>query len=84
MNNEDVRKLTRAVGKEARIVTTQGETLVAKVLWVDEEHREVTYDLISTTTPDWYQEIKKSRPNSAFVIPFDYISQIDVKDEVSS
>jgi hypothetical protein len=82
MDTEDIRKLSASVDKKVRIVTTEGETFVAKVLWVDEEHHDLVYDLISTTTPERYKQLGV-RSESACLIPFDYISRIDMEEDAS-
>jgi hypothetical protein len=80
MNTEDIHKLSDSVGKKARIVTTEGETFIAKVLSVDEKYRDLIYNLISTTAPERYKEIGP-QSKSAYLIPFDYISRIDTEED---
>ena len=78
MKPEDMLTLSGAVDKRVRILTTEGERLIAKVVWVDTEHNDVIYDLVSTTTPKLYERFGNLSEQGSYVIPFSHISKIEL------
>jgi hypothetical protein len=57
MNARDLETLKANVDRLVRIVSRDGETLVAKVLLVSEEDEDVIYDLISTDRESQYEKL---------------------------
>lgn len=81
MDAESIGKLSRAVDKKVRITTVEGETFVAKVIWVDHQNGELVHELITTSQPDRYHRMNKANPEGAYLIPFDYISRVDFAED---
>jgi len=68
MTTDDIERLRR---NEQRIVTiscSNGEILRAKIVHVDDNHRDVIFDLISTSHPETYKHA------GAYVIHWDDIA----------
>ena len=78
MKPEDMLTLSISVDKRVQILTTEGERLEARVIWVDAEHDEVIYDLISTNTPELYERVSNLGEQGSYVIPFAHISEIQI------
>jgi hypothetical protein len=56
MKAEQIERLRQNEGRVVKITCSDGELLEAKVVHVDDEHGDVIYDLVSSTTPDKYRE----------------------------
>jgi acetylglutamate kinase len=69
VKQELIERLRQNEGKVVKINCLDGELLEAKIIHVDDEHRDVIYDLLATTTPEKY---KQGTP-SAYVIHWDDI-----------
>ena len=56
MNAADLEVLNSSVDKVVKIITRDGESLLAKVILVSTEDEDVIYDLMSTSRQDQYKE----------------------------
>ncbi len=70
MKKEWIERLRQNEGKVVKINCSDGELLEAKIIHVDDEHRDAIYDLVASTTPDKY----KQGTASAYVIHWDDIA----------
>lgn len=75
MDDIALQLLKRNVNKRVRIRATTGENILTIVRFVDEEHRDVVHDLISTDRPARYVEMGAPIPG-AYVIPFEFIDSV--------
>jgi hypothetical protein len=71
-------------GKRVRIVSTEGESLLARILHVSGEQEDVVLDILSTDQPDRYVKLGKRPEDSSWAIPFAFIAKIDPVDDQSS
>jgi hypothetical protein len=55
MTHDDIERLRQCQDKIVTIIRTSGELLRAKIVHVNSDHRDVTFDLISTTQPKMYK-----------------------------
>jgi hypothetical protein len=69
VKQELIERLRQNEGKVVKINCLDGELLDAKIIHVDDEHRDAIYDLVATTTPEKY----KQGTTSAYVIHWDDI-----------
>jgi acetylglutamate kinase len=69
VRQELIERLRQNEKKVVKINCSDGELLEAKVIHVDDEHRDVIYDLVATTTPEKY----KQGSASAYIIHWDDI-----------
>lgn len=74
MTSELIDFLRKNEGKIVRLTCTDGEVLVAKILDVSLEHRDVVYDLVRTDRPGRYP---KHDVQPAFSTPFDQIVSVE-------
>jgi hypothetical protein len=56
MNAEQIERLRKNEGRVIKITCSDGELLEAKIVHVDDEHRDVIYDLVSSTKPEKYPQ----------------------------
>jgi hypothetical protein len=75
-----VELLKKLVNKRICVTTTEGETFVAVVLHVDEEHQDVVHELLSTDRPQRYEKMGTSVPGW-YVTPFEYIAQVREEEQ---
>jgi|DewCreStandDraft_1066081.scaffolds.fasta_scaffold08574_5 small nuclear ribonucleoprotein (snRNP)-like protein len=75
--------LKKLVNKKIRVTTTTGETYVAILLHVDEEHRDVVHEILSTDRPERYEKMGTSVPGW-YVTPFEYIAHVCEDDQDTS
>lgn len=78
MDENDLRLLKSSVDKLVRIRCSDGEVLVAKVLFVWDEYSDVSYDLVSTNREDKYE---KCGPEAAHTISFQDIVCVEPLQE---
>ena len=69
MTQELIERLRQNEGKVIKIKCSDGELLQAKIIHVDDEHHDVIYDLVASTTPEKY----KQGTASSYVIHWDDI-----------
>ena len=69
MKKEWIERLRQNEGKVVKINCSDGELLEAKIIHVDDEHRDAIYYLVASTTPEKY----KQGNASAYVIHWDDI-----------
>ena len=69
MKPGQIEQLRESEGRVVRIACSDGELLEAKILHVDDEYRDIVYDLVSSTAPDKY----KKGQASSYVIRWDDI-----------
>ena len=69
MTQELIERLRQNERRVVKINCSDGELLEAKIIHVDDEHRDVIYDLVATTTPEKY----KQGTASAYIIHWDDI-----------
>jgi hypothetical protein len=69
MKQGDIERLRKSEGGTVKITCSDGEILEAKILHVDEEYRDVVYDLLSSTRPEKYPQGQAS----AYTIEWDDI-----------
>jgi hypothetical protein len=67
---EQIERLRQNEGKVVKITCTDGELLEAKIIHVDDESRDAIYDLVSSSTPEKYNQ----GTASAYVIQWDDIA----------
>jgi hypothetical protein len=58
MTDEQLLKLKAYENKTLQITCSDGELIQAEVLFVDNEARDVVCDLLSTTKPEKYKQVK--------------------------
>jgi hypothetical protein len=76
MNTADIEILKASIGKTVKIVTHDGETLLAKIVLVSEEDADVIYDLIVTSREGQYEKFDQQ---PAYRIGFDEIKSVDTR-----
>jgi hypothetical protein len=54
MTAEQAERLRQSEGKVVKITCSDGELLEAKIIDVDDEHEDVIFDLVSSTTMEKY------------------------------
>ena len=69
MKPGQIEQLRESEGRVVKLTCSDGELLEAKILHVDDEYRDIVYDLVSSTAPDKY----KQGPASSYVIRWDDI-----------
>ena len=69
MTQELIERLRQNEGKVVKINCSDGELLEAKIIHVDDEHGDVIFDLVASTTPEKY----KQGTASSYVIHWDDI-----------
>ena len=74
MNAKDLETLNASVDKIVRIVTHDGERLLARVVLVSEEDRDLIYELVSTSRESQYEKFDKQ---PAYRITFDEIASVE-------
>lgn len=74
MDNSDLRLLKSHMDGVVRIFCRDGEVLLAKILFLSESERDLTYDLISTNHESQYEKLD-SQP--AYLIRFDDIERVE-------
>jgi len=74
MTANDLQMLKASIDKVVKITCTDGEILIAKVPVVSDEHRDVIYDLASTTRESHYE---KRDEQPAYLIGFQDIERIE-------
>jgi hypothetical protein len=78
MVQEELRKYE---GRIARITSTEGEVIIAKVVWVSDEHQDVILDVLSTNQPERYERFGKKYNECAWVLPFEFIRDVQIHTE---
>ena len=56
MTPEQIERMRKTERKVAKITCSDGELLEAEIVHVDDDHRDVIYDLVSPTTPEKYRQ----------------------------
>lgn len=56
MNVQDIETLKASINKRVKIRTCDGECLLAQLLEVSEEDKDIIYDLISTSRESQYEK----------------------------
>lgn len=74
MTEQDVQLLKASIDKVVKIVSYDGEIMLAKVHAISDEDQDVIYDLVSTTKPSLY---KKHDEQPAYLIKFEDIEHIE-------
>lgn len=74
MNENDLQLLKSSADKLVRMHCSDGEVLVAKVLFVWDEYSDVSYDVVSTNRADKYE---KCGPEAAHTISFQDIVSVE-------
>ncbi len=74
MTGADVQLLKSSVGKDVRIICYDGEVITARVHWVSDEDKELSYDLISTTKESQYEKYDEQ---PVYLITFDQIERVE-------
>jgi hypothetical protein len=74
MTPSELEILKVSVDKVVRIVATDGQVLLAKVLLVDEEAEDIVYDLVWTDRPDKYEKLDIQ---PAYSLPFHAIAILE-------
>lgn len=74
MNAKDLEVLNSNVDKIVRILTRDGESLLAKVILVSTEDEDVLYDLVSTSRESQYEKFDQQ---PAYRIAFQEIESVE-------
>lgn len=74
MDERDLEILKQQIDAHVRINLFDGESFVAKVLFVSEGERDVIYDLLETNRPSKYKE---DPPETAYRVMFSYIESVE-------
>jgi hypothetical protein len=74
MTTNDLETLKASKDKVVKITTSDGETLIAKVLLVSEEDEDVLFELISTTHEGQYEKFDQQ---PAYAIDFKKIESVE-------
>ena len=74
---EEVRRFEGAV---VRLTSTEGEVMIARVLSVSDEYQDVLLDVLSTNQPERYERLGKKLNEAGWVIPFEYILEVQPQD----
>jgi hypothetical protein len=74
MTKRDLELLKANIDKVVKIVSNDGETMLAMIHAISDEDQDVIYDLISTTKPSQYEKHDK-RP--AYLIKFADIKHVE-------
>lgn len=74
MNAKDLETLNSNVDRVVKIVTCDGESLLAKVVLVSEEDEDIIYELISTNRESQYEKLDEQ---PAYRIAFDEIQTVE-------
>lgn len=80
MTPEDIERLRSYTDKVIRMTTADGESLIVKVVWMQDEYQDFIYDVIWSDQEHRYREPLTS---SAYVIPYNEISSFDLAEEGS-
>jgi len=70
-------KLRRSEGKVVRLTTTESETILARVVSVCDEEKDVVIDVISTNQPERYLRLGRKHTDGAWAIPFEYLARVE-------
>ncbi len=68
MTNDDVERLRRCEKKIVTVNCSDGESLKATILHVDDEYHDVIFDMISTSHPEAYKAA-----GAAYILKWDDI-----------
>lgn len=74
MTERDLQLLKASIDKVVKIVSYDGEIMLAKVHAISDEDQDVIYDLLSTTRPSHY---KKHDEQPAYLIKFEDIEHVE-------
>jgi hypothetical protein len=58
MTGKQLERLRASDGKNLQITCSDGEIIQAKILFIDDEYRDVVCDLLSTTKPEKYEQAR--------------------------
>jgi hypothetical protein len=81
MTEVDVRLLEQSVDKVVRLLRTDGEIIVARLILVDPHDEEIVYDMLSTTNESKYEKFDLE---PAYLLRFSDISSVEIDDETQS
>jgi hypothetical protein len=74
MNVKDLETLNANVDKVVKIITSDGESLLAKVVLVSDEDEDVIYELVSTSREAQYEKFDEQ---PAYRISFQEIKSVE-------
>ncbi len=74
MREADLQLLKASVDKIVRIICADGESMLARVLFVSDEDQDVIYDLVSTTKESQYE---KHDDQPAYRVEFRDIERVE-------
>jgi hypothetical protein len=76
MNSQIAERLRKLESGLVRLSSTEGEVIIARLLSISEEHQDVVLDIISTSQPERYDHLGGKYNDGAWVIPFEYIRDV--------
>ncbi len=74
MNAKDLETLSANIDKVVRVLTSDGESMLAKVVLVSEEDEDLIYELVSTTRESQYEKFDQQ---PAYRITFQEIQSVE-------
>ena len=78
MTLEDIERLRSYTDKIVRMKTTDGESLVVKVILMQDEYQDFIHDIISS---DQRHRYRKPLGSAAYVAPYSQIASFDLIEE---
>jgi hypothetical protein len=76
MNSQIAERLRKLESGLVRLSSTEGEVIIARLLFISEEHQDVVVDVVSTSQPERYVRLGGKYNDGAWVIPFEYIRDV--------
>lgn len=74
MTDRDLQVLKASINKVVKIVSYDGEIVLARLHAISDEDQDVIYDLVSTTKPSLYE---KHDEQPAYLIKFEDIEHVE-------
>jgi hypothetical protein len=74
ITESEIQFLKERVGKVVRLNCTDGEVIMAKIVYVDTEDLELVYEMLSTTDQSKYEKYDEQ---PAYLIHFPEISSVE-------
>ena len=74
MDTKDLELLNASIGAAVLLRCTDGEVIVAEILWVSEEHQDMIYDVVTSSRPETY---RSTGEKAAYLIPFSEVRSVE-------
>ena len=78
MSEADIELLRRSTDMHVRIIAVDGERMLVKLVFVDDEYSDIIVDILKTDRPDRY---KKPLNSAACTIAYADIASFEPEDE---